>query len=43
MLLFYWAAFLDVYNDYTSDLMKILFCFSMIMSLVKIVYLVRVF
>ena len=43
MLLFYWAAYLDFLNEHTTDLMKILFCSSIVMSLVKIVYLVRVF
>ena len=43
MILFYWAAILDIVSEKVSDLMRILFCLSILMSLVKIVYLVRVF
>lgn len=43
MILFYWAAILDVISEQISDLMRVLFCCSIMMSLVKIVYLVRVF
>jgi hypothetical protein len=43
IMLFFWAAFLDIISEQISDLMRILFCLSVLMSLVKIVYLVRVF
>jgi hypothetical protein len=43
MVLFQTGALLDVYGERITDEMKILFSFSIMMSLVKIVYLVRVF
>lgn len=43
ILLYYYAATLDIINTHTTTLMRILFSCSILMSLVKIVYLVRVF
>ena len=43
IILYYYAAFLDIMNTHTSTLNRILFSCSILMSLVKIVYLVRVF
>jgi hypothetical protein len=43
MILFYWAATLDIISDKPTGTMRILFACSIIFSLVKIVYLVRVF
>jgi len=43
IIFFYWAAYLDVSLDHPSDMMKIFLALSVIFSLIKIVYLVRVF
>jgi hypothetical protein len=43
MCLFFWAAFMDITNPSITDNNRILFVFSVMFSLVKIVYLVRVF
>ena len=43
MVVFFWAAILDIVSNQVSDIMRVLFCLSILMSLVKIVYLVRVF
>ena len=41
--LFAWAGVLDIYNLRPTDTMRMLFVVSMLMCLVKVVYLVRVF
>lgn len=40
---FTWAAILDINNDRPSDLCRILFTVSILLSLIKIMYLIRVF
>lgn len=43
MYLFFWAAWLDITGDTVTDRMRIIFSCSVLMSLVKVVYLIRVF
>ena len=43
IILFVYASILDILNDKCTDNMRILFSFSMIFCLIKVVYLVRVF
>jgi hypothetical protein len=43
MILYFWGGFLDVTGEHVTDKLRIIFCLSILMSLVKIVYLVRVF
>ena len=43
IFIFFWASSLDIYNNTVTDTMRILFSLSTMLSLVKIVYLVRVF
>ena len=43
MFLFFWAAYLDITLPFVTHQMRILFSQSVLMCLVKIVYLIRVF
>lgn len=43
MILFFWAAYLDVTLTHVNHTMRILFSCSIMMCLVKVVYLIRVF
>lgn len=43
LFLFFWAAMLDLTRPSVTDLMRIIFSMSVLMSLVKVVYLIRVF
>ena len=43
LFLFFWAALLDLSRPQVTDLMRIIFSLSVLMSLVKVVYLIRVF
>jgi len=43
IIIFYIGACLDIINPQISDELRILWCFSVMFSLIKILYLVRVF
>jgi hypothetical protein len=43
MLLFFWGAFLDITEERVTDNMRIIFVASIMLSLSKVIYLVRVF
>ena len=43
MILYYWAGILDFTSPNVTPTMKILFCLSILFTLVKVVYLIRVF
>ena len=43
IFLYFWGLALDIYNEEVSDLMRVVFSASIVFSLVKGVYTVRVF
>ena len=43
IFLYQWASILDITNENTSDICRILFVFSVMFSLIKVLYLIRVF
>jgi hypothetical protein len=43
IFLYFWGLTLDIYNEEVTDLMRIVFSASIVFSLVKGVYTVRVF
>ena len=43
IVFFFWSAYLDIVNDKVTEQMRVLFSMSILMSLVKMVYLLRVF